>query len=160
MGGSRSIQAPKPQAQEYTPVFQKDGNYYKRDAPKSKGESAGGRAQHGGNPMKASANKGKASVPSYTQLGSGGMAQTADMPKQANRFLLGNYQPQGGGSQKTYKGFTDKRGLEGRGGLPIRQPAGRRPNGYMGEQMKPSSADRQIAPYRGGMSSMAGKGMF
>ena len=95
MGGSRNIQAPKPQASEYTPVYQKDGNYYKRDAPTQakKGGALGNVAQHGGNPVKASKNKGKASVPSYTRI-DGGMARTADMPKSANRFNIADYRGQ------------------------------------------------------------------
>lgn len=145
MGGTNKIQAPKPQ--EYTPVYQKDGNYYKRDAPK---QSAKGNAMHGpqldhnGNPMKVTKGKGKASVPSYTQIG-GGMSQTADMPKSANRFQLGNY-----------------KGLIGRGGQPIRQPAGRRPNGYLGDPYAGSQSKNQIAPYRANAGQMnhLGKGIF
>lgn len=149
MGGSRNIQAPKPQASEYTPVYQKDGNYYKRDAPTqaNKGKAMGGVAQHGGNPIKASKNKGKASQPSYTQIG-GGMSQTADMPLKANRFQIGNYQPQAGAQAQTQTGFVnDKRGLTGRGGQP---------NGILRDPY----ASNKMAPYRGGVGSMIGKGMF
>lgn len=140
MGGASNIRAPKPQPQEYTPVFQKDGNYYKREAPKqSEKGKANNQRMHNGNPMKATQGKGKASLPTYTQI-DGGMSHTADMGKssQANRFQIGDYR--------------------GQSMMGSRQPAGRRPKQDMA--MKPSSSKNQMAPYRGGVGSMIGKGMF
>lgn len=137
MGGASKIRAPKPQ--EYQPVFQKDGNYYKREAPKSnKGQPIGGVKPDG---SKKPLNKGKASVPGYTQI-DGGMSHTADMGKssQANRFQIGDYR--------------------GQAMMGSRQPAGRRPNGIQDMALKPSSSKNQMAPYRGGVSAMIGKGMF
>jgi hypothetical protein len=94
MGGS-AVRTPAQNTQAYQPVYQKDGNYYKRDAPKQsdKGKAMGGPAQHGGNPMRATNNKGKASVPSYSQVG--GRMQSMGKPRrpsQAMQLDLGKYQ--------------------------------------------------------------------
>lgn len=69
MGSKRTrVQAPK--QQEYTPVYMKDGNYYKRSTPVQSGATKGSpgkpRQALGNNPIHR--NKGKFSQPSYEQI--------------------------------------------------------------------------------------------
>lgn len=76
MGSKRTkVQAPK--QQEYTPVYMKDGNYYKRSATPvqagTKGSPGKPRPAMGNNPIQHSKNKAKVSQPSYEQIqGPGG----------------------------------------------------------------------------------------
>jgi hypothetical protein len=120
MGGASKIRAPKPQANGgYNQVYQKDGNYYKQDAPKqsAKGNAINGpKPGHDGNPMKVNKGKGQPNTPSYSQIDG---AHTMDMPRsisgKANRFVPEQYQ--------------------GQQSLMGRQPAGRR----QGNQQMPKA---------------------
>lgn len=94
MGGS-AVRTPAQNTQGYQPVFQKDGNYYKREAPNQSGKGkANNQRMHNGNPVKATQGKGKASLPSYTQIDGGRMQSMGKprRPSQAMQLDLGKYQ--------------------------------------------------------------------
>jgi len=137
MGGASKIRAPKPQANGgYNQVYQKDGNYYKQDAPKqsAKGNAINGpQTGHDGNPMKVNKGKGQPNTPSYSQIDGRmgvGDIHTADMPRSANRFVPEQYQ--------------------GQQSLMGRQPAGRR----QGNQQMPKAG---LAGYRANENAMQGQ---